>query len=82
MEGISSILEIASGKDNQKFAFSSSEKNWKQIFIKNNYFVDLLVDIPKFWDFFAAVLAPALLDTSLPMKFIQTSCSGEIAVNL
>ena len=54
MEGISSILEIASGKDNQKFAFSSSEKNWKQIFIKNNYFVDLLVDIPKFWDFFAA----------------------------
>lgn len=36
---------------------------------------DMLVDVPKFWDFIAAVLAPALLDASLPMKFIQTSCS-------
>jgi hypothetical protein len=37
----------------------------------------MLVDIPKFWDFFAAVLAPALLEASLHIKFLQTSCKGK-----
>ena len=34
---------------------------------------DMLVDIPKFWDFMAQILAPVLSSASVDMKFLKSS---------
>ena len=34
---------------------------------------DLLVDIPKFWDFLAQVLAPVLISSAVNMSILATS---------